>query len=444
MLRTAVRAQTSVVIEGNAAMDAGFETRTIHGFGESIIPSLSPTSLSIDESSPTFRPNFPTGSRNTSPSRQKAIKTKPRGLDEETKTLTSFPKTLISEIQLDDSIWSHLPEDLQTEILARVPPFLLFKLRPVCKRWNSILQDLSFILAHSRVSPHGPCLLTFCRNPNFQLSVLSLPLKTWFKIPSSFLPDWAFWLVGSSGGLVCLTGFDGLIFKTLICNPLSKTYRILPNMHHNQQRQLILVKNKTNPNFRVIAASDICGDKTVPTEVYDSRTDKWTVHQTMPQVSLCSSKMAFCDSRLYLETLNPIGLMVYRVETGQWGYIPAKFPRSLLDGYLVPGAQKRLFLVGRIGLYSTLQSMKIWELDHVKNLWVEITRMPPKYFRALLRLSAERFECFGQDNLICFTSWNQGKGLLYDVDRKIWSWIAGCAIQLCNSQVCFYEPRFDV
>jgi hypothetical protein len=44
--------------------------------------------------------------------------------------------------------------------------------------------------------------------------------------------------------------------------------------------------------------------------------------------------------------------------------------------------------------------------------------MLPRYFRALLRLSAERFECFGPDNLICFTSWNHGKGLLYDVDKK--------------------------
>ncbi|KAH0984384.1 hypothetical protein GBA52_011561 [Prunus armeniaca] len=64
--------------------------------------------------------------------------------------------------------------------------------------------------------------------------------------------------------------------------------------------------------------------------------------------------------------------------------------------------------------------------------------MPPKYFRSLLRLSAERFECSGQDNLICFTSWNQGKGLLYDVDKKAWSWIAGCALQSYNSQSTSY------
>ncbi|CAL5325951.1 unnamed protein product [Camellia sinensis] len=382
------------------------------------------------------------GSRNTSPSRQKVIKTKPRGLDEE--MISTFAKATHPDVQMEDNIWAMLPEDLLNEILARVPPFMIFRLRSVCKRWNSILQDNSFLKFHSQVPSHGPCLLTFWKNSQTpQCSVFSLPLKQWYRIPFTFLPQWAFWLVGSSGGLVCFSGLDGLAFKTLVCNPLTQTWRTLPSMHYNQQRQLIMVVDRIHRSFKVIATNDIYGDKSLPTEIYDSKLDSWSLHQTMPAVNLCSSKMAFCDSRLYLETLSPLGLMMYRLDTGYWEHIPAKFPRSLLDGYLVAGTQKRLFLVGRIGLYSTLQSMRIWELDHAKIAWVETSRMPPRYFRALLRLSAERFECFGQDNLICFTSWNQGKGLLYDVDKKVWSWIAGCALQSYNSQVCFYEPRFD-
>lgn len=382
------------------------------------------------------------GSRNTSPSRQKGIKTKPRGLDEE--TLATFSKAIQPEIQMEDNIWAMLPDDLLNEILARIPPFMIFRLRSVCKRWNSILQDNSFLKFHSQVPSHGPCLLTYWRNSQTpQCSVFSMPLKQWFRIPFTFLPLWAFWLVGSSGGLVCFSGQDGLTFRTLVCNPLTQTWRTLPSMHYNHQRQLIMVVDRKDRSFKIIATSDIYGDNSLPTEVYDSKLDKWLLHRTMPAVNLCSSKMAYCDSRLYLETLSPLGLMMYRLDTGQWEHIPAKFPRSLLDGYLVAGTQKRLFLVGRIGLYSTLQSMRIWELDHTKFVWVELSRMPPRYFRALLRLSAERFECFGQDNLICFTSWNQGKGLLYDVDKKQWSWIAGCALQSYNSHVCFYEPRFD-
>ncbi|CAL5324916.1 unnamed protein product [Camellia sinensis] len=383
------------------------------------------------------------GSRNTSPSRQKVAKTKPRGLDEE-ETVATFAKAIHPDVQMEDNIWAMLPEDLLNEILARVPPFIIFRLRSVCKRWNSLLQDSSFLKFHSQVPSHGPCLLTFWKNSlTPQCSVFSFPLKQWYKIPMTFLPPWALWLVGSSGGLICFSGLDGLTFKTFVCNPLTQTWRILPSMHYNQHRQLIMVVDRMDRSFKVIAASDVYGDKSLPTEVYDSKLDRWLLHQTMPAVNLCSSKMAFCDSRLYLETLSPLGLMMYWLDKGYWEHVPAKFPRSLLDGYLVAGTQKRLFLVGRIGLYSTLQGMRIWELDQEKIAWVEISRMPPRYFRALLRFSAERFECFGQDNLICFTSWNQGKGLLYDVDKKVWSWIAGCALQSYSGQVCFYEPRFD-
>lgn len=383
------------------------------------------------------------GSRNTSPSKQKVIKTKPRGLDEE--SLSTFVKVSPPDIQMEDNIWAMLPEDLLNEILARIPPFMIFRLRSVCKRWNSILQDNSFLRFHSQLPSHGPCLLTFWKNLQIpQCSVFSLPLKQWFKIPFTFLPPWAHWLVGSSCGLLCFSGLDGLNFKILVCNPLTQAWRTLPSMHHQQQRQLIMVVDRIGKSFKVIATSDIFGDKSLPTEVYDSKLDKWSLHQTMPAVNLCSSKMAFCESRLFIETLSPLGLMMYQIDMGRWELIPAKFPRSLLDGYLVSGTNKHLFLVGRIGLYSTLQSMRIWELDHTRYVWVEVSRMPPRYFRALLRLSAERFECFGQDNLICFTSWTQGKSLLYDVEKKVWSWVAGCALQSYNSQVCFYEPRFDV
>uniref|UniRef100_A0A6N2LBJ6 F-box domain-containing protein n=1 Tax=Salix viminalis TaxID=40686 RepID=A0A6N2LBJ6_SALVM len=346
------------------------------------------------------------GSRNTSPSRQKVIKTKPRGLDEE--TVSTFGKVVHPDVQMEDDIWAMLPEDLLNEILLRVPPFMIFRLRSVCKRWNSILQDSSFLKFHSQVPSHGPCLLTFWKNLQTpQCSVFSLPLKAWYRIPLTFLPQWAFWLVGSSGGLVCFSGLDGITFKTLVCNPLTQAWRTTTGMHYNQQRQMIMVVDRIDCSFKVIATGDIYGDRSLPTEVYDIKLDRWSLHQIMPAVNLCSSKMAY-----------------------------SRFPRSLLDGYLVAGTQKRLFLVGRIGLHSNLQSMRIWELDHAKITWVEISRMPPKYFRALLRLSAERFECFGQDNLICFTSWNQGKGLLYDVDKKVWSWIAGCALQSYNSQCC--------
>lgn len=199
------------------------------------------------------------GSRNTSPSKQKAIKTKPRGLDEE--TMATFAKTPhYHDVQMEDNIWAMLPEDLLNEILARVPPFMIFRVRSVCKRWNSILLDNAFLKFHSQVPSHGPCLLTFWKNSQSQTpqcSVFSLPLKQWYRIPFTFLPHWAIWLVGSSGGLVCFSGLDGSTFKILTCNPLTQTCRILPTMHYNQQRQLTMTVDRKQKSFKIIAANDL-------------------------------------------------------------------------------------------------------------------------------------------------------------------------------------------
>ncbi|KAF6150837.1 hypothetical protein GIB67_020920 [Kingdonia uniflora] len=178
------------------------------------------------------------------------------------------------------------------------------------------------------------------------------------------------WELWLVGSSAGLVCFSGLTFKTLICNPLTQVWRTLPSMHFNQQRQLIMVADQIEKSLKVITTSEIFSDKTLPTEVI--------------------SRDPFTSG------VNDVS-----------------------DGYRVPGTHS-----GKIPE----------ELDHGKVIWVEISRMPLKYFRSLLRLSAERFECFGQDSLIYFTSWNHGMGLLYDVDKKVWSWIAGCALQSYNSQ----------
>uniref|UniRef100_A0A6N2L162 Uncharacterized protein n=1 Tax=Salix viminalis TaxID=40686 RepID=A0A6N2L162_SALVM len=70
----------------------------------------------------------------------------------------------------------------------------------ICKRWNSILQDSSFLKFHSKFHLMA-CLLTFWKNRTPTSSVFSLPLKAWYRIPFTFLPQWAFWLF-SSGALL--------------------------------------------------------------------------------------------------------------------------------------------------------------------------------------------------------------------------------------------------
>ena len=126
---------------------------------------------------------------------------------------------------------------------------------------------------------------------------------------------------------------------------------------------------------------------------------------------------------------------------GCWEHISTKLTRSLLDGYLFVGTKNCLFLVGRIELYNTYQSMRISKWDNVKKAQIKTCRMPQFFFRFLLRLSVEQFECSMQDTLIYFTSWNHGRSLIYDVEKKTWPWISGCALRSQNNQAIFMNPR---
>jgi hypothetical protein len=45
----------------------------------------------------------------------------------------------------DDDMAAVLPDDLQNLVLARIPLTTLFKVRAVCKRWNSILFHSPFL-----------------------------------------------------------------------------------------------------------------------------------------------------------------------------------------------------------------------------------------------------------------------------------------------------------
>lgn len=81
-----------------------------------------------------------------SPTQQKLfrrLKTKPRGFEEE--VLASTGCTSPKEVVLEGSVWGDLPEELVDRVLAWLPPVCLFRLRGVCRKWNSVLNECGFL-----------------------------------------------------------------------------------------------------------------------------------------------------------------------------------------------------------------------------------------------------------------------------------------------------------
>jgi len=96
---------------------------------------VSNNGLLFEEESQKQTPLSPFGNSTNNSSRQKVLKTKPRGFDEE--TVASFSRCLQLDIQMEERIWGHLTEDLISEVLARVPPFFSLQTK-VC------LQEMEF------------------------------------------------------------------------------------------------------------------------------------------------------------------------------------------------------------------------------------------------------------------------------------------------------------
>lgn len=378
------------------------------------------------------------------------LKTKPRGFEEEVvaSPICSSPKDVV----LDGSVWGDLPEELMDRVLAWLPPVCLFRLRGVCRRWHSVLNERGFLNLLSQLPSHGPCFLMSQKNgETWQTAVYSHPMNSWHSLPLTFIPRKAHSLIASAGGLLCFTGLEGRHDHLFVCNPLRKEFKFLPVMHHSRQLGFVhMVVDKKVRCYRIITTGDgsyTGSNRAMPTEVYDSKSDSWAVYDSMPVGNLHSLKSAFCNGRLYCLTLSPCGLVAFDINQGVWKSIPVRMPRSLLDAFLVSGDSGCLLLVGRVGLYSVHQSMRIWELDQRLMDWVEIGRMPHLMFKALLKSSAESFQCFGHGSYICFSAQKQQRWLMYDLCKKVWHWFGGCPLLSISSSKrirgFFFEPRLD-
>lgn len=276
-------------------------------------------------------------------------------------------------------------------------------------------------------------------------------MSAWHSIPLTFIPRKAHSLIASAGGLLCFTGLEGRHDELFVCNPLRKEWKLLPDMHHSRQLGFVnMFVDQKARCYRIITAGDcsyVSSNRVMPTEVYDSKSGRWAVYDSMPVGNLHSMKSAFCNGRLYCLTLSPCGLVAFDIDRGVWDSIPVRMPRSLLDAFLVAGDSGCLLLVGRVGLYSVHQSMRIWELDLRMMDWMEIGRMPHMMFKALLKSSAESFQCFGHGKYICFSAQKQQRWLMYDSSRKVWHWFGGTPLLSSSSSKrikgFFFEPRLD-
>jgi F-box interacting protein len=252
-----------------------------------------------------------------------------------------------------------LPPDLEDLVLARLPIAVLYKARPVCKRWYSLLTNPPFLSLRNAIqgtqgASFFPLVFWNEGKATLRISRTGSKLETIGDLepifPTSANPvageacaTWS-WLgydsarrrwqamkpfvtpvdvknvITGSNGLLCLRGESSL----LVLNPMTGAQREVPLKEHVVQ----LVVDTERDSFRIL-----CAASRKRTKIFDSQTGLWSKRgRPAPNLALEKHIGAYCDGVLYCvaseERSGRWGVAQYDVEgTRTWSTSLVFFPQ---------------------------------------------------------------------------------------------------------------------
>ncbi|XP_057981153.1 F-box/kelch-repeat protein At3g06240-like [Malania oleifera] len=223
----------------------------------------------------------------------------------------------------------YVPTDIVAEILLRLPPKAIGRLRCVCKAWAALVSSPYFITTHLNCSTSNKknqqilCSLPF-RNPRHRQAIYILrrggdptPLLTDFPPSVHFESDPECPVhVSSHHGLVCLWTHT----QAHLWNPSTGETRALPAVHHRPSHRLRYVwgglgshrLSDGTEDYKVVRVlrfkSGESGEQEIKGEVYSLRGDDWKDVAFNSKTKLIRS----CDREVAAvnQTMNWVGLLM--------------------------------------------------------------------------------------------------------------------------------------
>ncbi|GLJ53795.1 hypothetical protein SUGI_1148100 [Cryptomeria japonica] len=283
--------------------------------------------------------------------------------------------------------WYNLPEEVVEMVFAYLPISEVFKLRLVCKQWKSILTSKSFMELWTNLSPPNPWFLVY--HSSDVLSAYDPCYSTWTNMPvyeRCVLDSRQVLLMASAGGLLCFRNRNAEYPTLIVCNPLTKTHKVLPEMLHIRYIDIVgMVADKTTNSYKILVTgtSESSTDESI-TEVYDSRLGRWIYH--------CNSKQEFLQfwyevHAIWLEgffyclampvtAAQGYRLLRYNMEARKWDDLDVKMPSHDIRCPSLLICRGRLLLAAKIVEDYSIRSICIWELKMDCLQWVRIDVMP--------------------------------------------------------------------
>ncbi|XP_058215925.1 putative F-box/kelch-repeat protein At3g17570 [Rhododendron vialii] len=189
---------------------------------------------------------------------------------------------------------THVPIEIEIEILSRLPVKSLLRFKSVCKAWYALIKSPDFISQHLTQSTLNPSLLVSTVGPHYYPSLLhsNYPFDEHTNLRFPFLTNWRdIHIVGNCNGLFCF--YYKEYCPLILCNPATRDFRKIPNdvwWHisnvafgfglHPSANDYELIRILTWECFNP------AGKFFVQVDIYEMGSDNWRrIEDTMPSFS---------------------------------------------------------------------------------------------------------------------------------------------------------------
>jgi hypothetical protein len=357
-----------------------------------------------------------------------------------------------------DTLWGSLPNDILDRALLFLPFPELFRVRTVCKRWDSLVlcNNFQHLFLDCPVTWGQFYTQRFGRKSGAPTSVLwatyDLSLRKWVCMPEIIFPaavkalSWN--LVVANGGLLCFAALEAC--RMLVCNPMTKAWKELPQMKRMNSIAPALthmvVNNVTN-SYTILFAGNKnhkeSEDGYRSTEVYNSISSSWEPAGLVP-ADLALKSGAFCNGLFYCMTRNlTTGLykvIILNLQQRVWidknVLLPAGFENY---PYVVACGGHIYAVAGSLeGGQLPMTSIGIFELEPTSLEWMEIAYYQNRDF---LCSTGAIYGCGGDGTKIFVVTYAYDMLVaVYDISQGHWeNPIKGSFYDLKD----IYETRFS-
>ncbi|XP_031504755.1 SKP1-interacting partner 15-like [Nymphaea colorata] len=331
-----------------------------------------------------------------------------------------------------------LPVESFQQILSHLSLREIFACRAVCRLFKDALTcpfflqqvalrtTLNWFVVHpsDRQKTCGP-------SPDSLLQVYDADSNSWVVFPLDFLPFTSAIPVAASAGLLYLWCESESGRSLVICNPFTRTFRVLPQLGSAWFRHGAVLSS----GCHVLVFDKLAALYLAEGRLW-SNVSSGLLSKPRSAVLVGSTVYALCDVgsaigsqwKLVFCKLDELGSgrSWDRLEQQKWGEILDILHRPRL----IRGKGESLLMVGGLKSSFTMSSVCstiiILQLDLPTLEWDEAGRMPADFFECFQ--SWGKFKVFGMGDRVFFSGKGAGKLAMWDSSERgkgKWTWVSG-------------------